>query len=66
MLSDDKSSHIKENQTLIGVLDPYNNKCKLESLAKKTNLSLEPLHELLELNPWIYCRPKLIWLVIKR
>ena len=35
MLSDDKSSHIKENQTLIGVLDPYNNKQKLESLAKK-------------------------------
>ena len=35
MLSDDKSAHIKENQTIIGVLDPYNNKQKLESLAKK-------------------------------
>ena len=45
MLSDDKSSHIKENQNLIGVLDPYNNKEKLESLArKKINLfSLEML-----------------------
>ena len=35
MLSDDKSSNIKENQILIGVLNPYNNKEKLESLAKK-------------------------------
>ena len=33
MLSDDKSSHIKENQTLIGVLDPYFNKQKLESFS---------------------------------
>ena len=35
MLPDDKSSLIKENQILIGVLDPYNNKDKLESLTKK-------------------------------
>jgi NAD(P) transhydrogenase subunit alpha len=35
ILSDDKTSNIKENQTLIGVLNPYNNKEKLESLAKK-------------------------------
>ena len=35
MLSDDKSSKIKEYQTLIGVLNPFNNKEKLESLAKK-------------------------------
>ena len=35
MLSDDKISKIKENQTLIGVLNPYNNKEKLENLAKK-------------------------------
>ena len=35
MLSDDKSSKIKENQTLIGVLNPHNNKEKLESLVKK-------------------------------
>ena len=35
MLSDDKSSNIKESQTLIGVLNPYNNKEKLENLAKK-------------------------------
>ena len=35
MLSDDKSSEIKENQTLIGVLNPYENKNKLENLAKK-------------------------------
>ncbi len=35
MLSDDKSSNIKENQILIGVLNPYDNKEKLQSLAKK-------------------------------
>ena len=35
MLPDDKSSIIKENQILIGVLNPYDNKDKLVSLAKK-------------------------------
>jgi len=35
ILSDEKSSKIKENQTLIGVLNPYDNKEKLENLAKK-------------------------------
>ncbi len=35
MLSEEKSSNLKDNQILIGVLDPYNNKEKLENLAKK-------------------------------
>ncbi len=35
MLSDENCSHINENQTLIGALNPYNNKEKLESLVKK-------------------------------
>jgi len=35
MLSEDKTSVIRENQTIIGVLNPYNNKEKLENLAKK-------------------------------
>ena len=35
MLSDEKSSLIKENQIIVGVLNPYINKEKLESLAKK-------------------------------
>ena len=35
IISDDKASNIKENQTLIGVFNPYNNKEKLESLSKK-------------------------------
>ncbi len=35
MLSDNNTSIIKENQTLIGVFNPYNNKEKLEDLAKK-------------------------------
>ncbi len=35
MLSDNQSSILKENQILIGVLNPYENKDKLESLTKK-------------------------------
>ena len=35
MLSDDKISIIKESQILIGVLNPFENKDKLEILAKK-------------------------------
>ncbi len=35
MLSEEKVLNIKENQTLIGVLNPFNNKEKLENLAKK-------------------------------
>ena len=35
MLSDAKSLFLKENHTLIGVLNPYNNKEKLKNLAKK-------------------------------
>ena len=35
LLSDDKISLIKENQTLIGVFDPYNNKDKIKNLLKK-------------------------------
>ena len=32
-LSDDKSSLLKENQILIGVLNPYDNKEKLDKLS---------------------------------
>ena len=35
MLSSDKTSNIKENKILIGVLNPYKNKEQLENLAKK-------------------------------
>ena len=35
LLSDDKTSLIKENQTLIGVFDSYNNKDKIKNLSKK-------------------------------
>ena len=35
ILSDDKISVIKENQTLIGVLNPYGNKEKLKNLSEK-------------------------------
>ncbi|MDC0856174.1 Re/Si-specific NAD(P)(+) transhydrogenase subunit alpha [Candidatus Pelagibacter sp.] len=43
--SDDKISHIKENQILIGVFNPYNNKEKIDTLVKKNIkvLSLELL-----------------------
>jgi len=35
LLSDDKSSLVKENQTLIGLFNPYNNKDKINNLSKK-------------------------------
>tara|TARA_Y100001970_G_scaffold293315_1_gene439282 strand:- start:333 stop:1421 length:1089 start_codon:yes stop_codon:yes gene_type:complete len=35
ILSDEKSSFIKENQILIGALNPYNNKQKIDNLIKK-------------------------------
>ena len=35
MLSNDKILSIKENQTLIGVLNPFKNKEQLDNLAKK-------------------------------
>ena len=35
ILSDDKTSNLRENQTMIGVLNPYDNKEKLDNLAKK-------------------------------
>ena len=42
MLSDEDSLSIKENQTLIGVFNPYDNKEKLQNLIKKINIfSLE-------------------------
>lgn len=37
MLSEENTSSMRENQTLIGVLNPYDNKDQLEKLAKKTN-----------------------------
>jgi len=45
LLDDDKSSILKENQTFIGVLNPYDNKDKIDNLIKKnTNIfSLELL-----------------------
>ena len=45
LLDDDKSSLLKENQTFIGVLNPYDNKDKLNDLAKKNinTFSLELL-----------------------
>ena len=35
LLNDDKLSKIKENQTLVGVFNPYNNKEKIQTLSKK-------------------------------
>jgi NAD(P) transhydrogenase subunit alpha len=45
LLSDDKNSLIRENQTLIGVLNPYSNEDKLKDLVKRNVnvLSLELL-----------------------
>ena len=35
LLSDEKISLIKENQTIIGILNPYINKEKIKNLSKK-------------------------------
>ena len=35
LLSDENFSNLKENQTLIGVFNPYTNKEKIENLSKK-------------------------------
>ena len=35
LLNDDKLLKIKENQTLVGVFNPYNNKEKIQTLSKK-------------------------------
>ena len=35
LLQDENLSNLKENQTLIGVFNPYNNKEKIENLSKK-------------------------------
>ena len=45
LLSDDKNSILKENQTFIGVLNPYENKDKIDTLVKKNinTFSLEQL-----------------------
>ena len=45
LLSDDKNSLLKENQTFIGVLNPYDNKAKIDNLVKKNinTFSLELL-----------------------
>ncbi len=45
LLSDEKNSLLKENQTFIGVLNPYDNKDKIDNLVKKkiNTFSLELL-----------------------
>ena len=35
--ADDITSLIKENQILVGILDPYNNNERIQNLAKKKN-----------------------------
>ena len=39
LLPDDKISLIKENQTLIGVMNPFDNKSKIDDLVKKKKLT---------------------------
>ena len=35
LMSDEKNLLIKENQTIVGILDPYNNKDTIDNLKKK-------------------------------
>ena len=59
--SDDKISLIKDNQTLIGILNPYNNK-KIENLVKNNvnTFSLELLPRITRAQSWTYFLHKLI------
>ena len=54
--SDEKLLYLKENQNLIGVLNPYLNKEKIGNLVKKkiNNFSLELLPRIQGPNPWIF------------
>ena len=63
-----KKKFLKENQTFIGVLNPYKNKEIMINLSKKkiNFFSLELLQELQELNLWIYFPLRLILLAIKQ
>ena len=65
--NEDKLSLLKENQTLIGSLNAFLNKEKLENLkSKKINcFSLELLPRITEHNQWIFYLLKLILLVIR-
>ena len=45
LLNDDKSSVLKKNQTFIGVLNPYDNKGKIDNLLKK-NINIFSLEQL--------------------
>ena len=67
LLSDDKLSYLKENQILIGVLNPFVNKEKLDILIKKKLIISHSNYylELQELNLWIFYLHKQIWLVTK-
>jgi len=53
LLDDDKSSLLKENQTFIGVLNPYDNKDKINDLVKKNinTFSLELLPRITRAQP---------------
>ena len=56
LFSDDKQELLSENQILIGSLNPFSNKNKLDNLIKKkVNIfSLELFLELREHNLWIF------------
>ena len=67
MLSEEKSYELKENQTLIGVLNPYNNQEILENLSKKkiNIFSLELLPRITRAQSMDILSHKQILLVIK-
>ena len=67
LLEDDKLSLIKENQILVGILNPYDNKKKIDDLTKKILIYflLNYCQELQGRNLWIYFLHKQTLLVIK-
>ena len=60
LLNDDKLSKIKENQTLIGIFNPYNNKEKIETLSKHINKFKKDKHSSIGLLKAVNRRKKLL------
>jgi NAD(P) transhydrogenase subunit alpha len=68
LLDDDKSYLLKENQSYIGVLNPYENEDKINNLVKKKSIlfHLNYFQESQELSLWIYYPHKQTLRVIKQ
>ena len=67
--TEERLSKLKENQNLIGILNPYSNKDKIDNLIKKkkSKVFLWSYYQgLPELNQWIFFHHRQTWPVIRR